>query len=118
MVFVFHIFVQPPLLFEASAMRKLETTPGYQEVRGRFDRAFEARREAAALRASTTHRVFARAIRPRDLLVRADGRQRSATSRRASKARSNRPLTSCSLASSPACASHWLRKAAAGGARR
>jgi Na+/proline symporter len=47
MVFVFYIFERPPVLFEAPAMRKLEAAGSYTEVQGRFDRAFEARRQAA-----------------------------------------------------------------------
>ena len=47
MVFVFYIFERPPVLFEAPAMRKLEAAGAYAEVQGRFDRAFEARRQAA-----------------------------------------------------------------------
>jgi len=47
MVFVFYIFERPPLLFEKPAMVKLEGSAGYEGVKSRFDRAFEARREAA-----------------------------------------------------------------------
>jgi Na+/proline symporter len=47
MVFVFYIFERPPVLFERPAMVKLETVGQYPAVKTRFDRAFEARREAA-----------------------------------------------------------------------
>src|SRR5438128_1630110 len=47
MVFVFYIFERPPLLFEAPALRKLEATASYAGVEGRFEKAFDARREAA-----------------------------------------------------------------------
>src|SRR6185369_76513 len=47
MVFVFYIFERPPLLFERPAMVKLEGSARYAGVKSRFDRAFEARREAA-----------------------------------------------------------------------
>src|SRR6266481_3259277 len=47
MVFVFYIFERPPLLFEAPAMRRLESAGEYPSVKARFDQAFEARREAA-----------------------------------------------------------------------
>jgi len=47
MVFVFYIFEPPPLLFEQPAMQRLEATGAYPAVKNRFDRAFEARREAA-----------------------------------------------------------------------
>jgi Na+(H+)/acetate symporter ActP len=47
MVFVFYIFERPPLLFEKPALQKLEMAGGYSDVKTRFDRAFDARREAA-----------------------------------------------------------------------
>src|SRR6185295_10367992 len=47
MVFVFYIFERPPVLFESPAMVKLEASGGYSGVKARFDRAFDARREAA-----------------------------------------------------------------------
>src|SRR5579872_5196391 len=47
MVFVFYVFERPPLIFEKPAMQKLETASGYSEVKTRFDRAFDARRDAA-----------------------------------------------------------------------
>ena len=47
MVFVFYIFERPPVLFERPAMVKLEAAGEYPAVKTRFDRAFEARREAA-----------------------------------------------------------------------
>ncbi len=47
MVFVFYIFERPPLIFEKPAMQRLETASGYSAVKIRFDRAFDARRDAA-----------------------------------------------------------------------
>jgi len=47
MVFVFYIFERPPLLFEKPALQKLEMAGGYSDVKTRYDRAFDARREAA-----------------------------------------------------------------------
>src|SRR5260221_4598701 len=47
MVFVFYIFERPPVLFERPAMLRLEAAGAYPAVKNRFDRAFEARREAA-----------------------------------------------------------------------
>jgi len=48
MVFVFYIFERPPLLFERPAMQRLEAAGAYPQVKTRYDRAFEARRDAAA----------------------------------------------------------------------
>jgi Na+/proline symporter len=45
MVFVFYIFERPPLVFEPAAMRAIAGNA--HAVQARFDRAFEARREAA-----------------------------------------------------------------------
>ncbi|PYT29802.1 MAG: sodium:solute symporter [Acidobacteria bacterium] len=50
MVFVFFIFVRPPLLFQPIAMRDLESSqvqPRYAPISAQFDRAFDERREAA-----------------------------------------------------------------------
>ena len=50
MVFVFFLFVQPPLLFQPVAMQHLQS-PGlraeYESIGSRFDRAFEHRKQAA-----------------------------------------------------------------------
>src|SRR5206468_2344209 len=43
----FYIFERPPLLFERPAMQRLEGAGAYPAVKNRFERAFEARREAA-----------------------------------------------------------------------
>jgi Na+/proline symporter len=47
MVFVFYLFIQPPMLFEKNAMKTVSALPGYTEVQGRFDAAWQ-RRQAAA----------------------------------------------------------------------
>ncbi|MFN3324931.1 MAG: sodium:solute symporter [Bryobacteraceae bacterium] len=50
MVFVFHIFVQPPLLFQRGELEKIqapEFRTEYAPVEQRFSEAFTARREAA-----------------------------------------------------------------------
>lgn len=51
MVFVFFTFERPPLLFEESALRQIESgamRAQYAPVKARYDRAFERRRQAAA----------------------------------------------------------------------
>ncbi len=47
MVFVFYLFIQPPMLFEKNAMKVLSTQPGYSQVQGRFDAAWQRRQKAA-----------------------------------------------------------------------
>ena len=47
MVFVFFVFEKPPILFQAPAVRQIQSAPGYAEIAARYDRAFELRREAA-----------------------------------------------------------------------
>src|SRR5579863_8005325 len=47
MVFVFFVFVRPPLLFHPVEMEALKARPEYAEVKERFDRAFDARQLAA-----------------------------------------------------------------------
>lgn len=50
MVFVFYVYVQPPVIFNPQAMAALERHQGYAELHAQYDAAF-ARRRAAALRA-------------------------------------------------------------------
>ncbi|MDQ1469771.1 MAG: hypothetical protein QOJ99_1251, partial [Bryobacterales bacterium] len=47
MVFVFYLFIQPPMLFEKNAMQTLSTQPGYSAVQSRFDAAWRRRQKAA-----------------------------------------------------------------------
>lgn len=46
MVFVFYLFVQPPLLFQSPALKVLQSSSAYSRVQERYDRAFAARRVA------------------------------------------------------------------------
>ena len=46
-VFVFFTFEKPPLLFHPQNLERLRTAPGFSAVQGRFDEAFEHRRQAA-----------------------------------------------------------------------
>jgi Na+/proline symporter len=47
MVFVFYVFVQPPLLFEKAQMARIESSGGYPQVQSQFDRGMAERRRAA-----------------------------------------------------------------------
>jgi Na+/proline symporter len=47
MVFVFYLFAQPPMLFEKTAMKAIQTQPGYSAVQGEFDAAWQKREKAA-----------------------------------------------------------------------
>src|SRR5215469_4744816 len=47
MVFVFYLFVQPPLLFQRAELARIESIEGYQPVARDFQSAFEERRAAA-----------------------------------------------------------------------
>jgi Na+/proline symporter len=47
MVFVFYLFIPPPMMFEKNAMRALETQPAYSQVQTRYDDAWGKRRKAA-----------------------------------------------------------------------
>jgi Na+/proline symporter len=47
MVFVFHIFVAPPVLFQQTELRRIESLPGFSPIREDYDRAFEHRKQAA-----------------------------------------------------------------------
>jgi Na+/proline symporter len=48
MVFVFHLFVQPPILFERSEMERIRTAEAYRPIAERYQQAFDRRRDAAA----------------------------------------------------------------------
>jgi SSS family transporter len=47
MVFVFYLFIQPPMLFEKNAMRSVAAQPQYAAVEGRFETAWLKRKAAA-----------------------------------------------------------------------
>lgn len=50
MVFVFYVYEKPPLLFEKTELRRIQTSAAsaeYETVEARYDDAFERRREAA-----------------------------------------------------------------------
>ena len=48
MVFVFHTYEKPPVLFKQDEMAKLQQQAGFSAVQQKFDAAWEARRAAAA----------------------------------------------------------------------
>src|SRR6516162_9715990 len=47
MVFVFYLFVQPPLLFQQLELKRIAATPEFPAVSERYRQAFERRRNAA-----------------------------------------------------------------------
>ena len=47
MVFVFHLFVQPPLLFQHAELSRIMRADGYPQVTTDYNQAFERRRNAA-----------------------------------------------------------------------
>ncbi len=47
MVFVFYIFVQPPVLFQRSELARIERSGGYTQVAGAYQQAFDQRKAAA-----------------------------------------------------------------------
>jgi len=60
MVFVFYLFVQPPLLFQRAELARIESSAAFQPVAGDYQRAFENRR-ASALALTAAHRAGNRA---------------------------------------------------------
>jgi len=48
MVFVFYVFVQPPVLFKESALRSIQAAGGYAPMAAEYRSAFERRRDAAS----------------------------------------------------------------------
>jgi Na+/proline symporter len=47
MVFVFYLFVQPPLLFQKAELQRIERLSEFRPMRDSYDRAFEHRHQAA-----------------------------------------------------------------------
>ncbi len=47
MVFVFHLFVQPPILFEAAAAERIQLSSAYRPLADNYSQAFDRRRQAA-----------------------------------------------------------------------
>jgi Na+/proline symporter len=47
MVFVFYLFVQPPVLFQQTELARIEGTAAFSSLQNRYDEAFGRRREAA-----------------------------------------------------------------------
>ena len=47
MVYVFYLFVQPPVLFEQSELDRIQASRAYPAVGGSYERAFARRRQAA-----------------------------------------------------------------------
>jgi Na+(H+)/acetate symporter ActP len=56
MVFVFYLFVQPPLLFERAQLDRIRANPGYTQVAKSFEDG-AARRREAALALAAAHRA-------------------------------------------------------------
>jgi len=55
MVFVFHLFVQPPVLFQHAELARIQTSAAYAPVAGEYSRAFEERRQAAMALVNAHH---------------------------------------------------------------
>jgi SSS family transporter len=56
MVFVFCIFVKPPVIFQQVDLEKIQTRQEYAPISEQYDRAFESRREAARRLVEARHR--------------------------------------------------------------
>ena len=55
MVFVFYIFERPPVLFEPIELKRIESKPGFDNVRQKYEAAFDRRKTAAQDYLSATH---------------------------------------------------------------
>ncbi len=56
MVFVFYLFVQPPLLFQHAELSRIETRSEFAPIQEDYSRAFERRRDAANTLVEAHHR--------------------------------------------------------------
>jgi Na+/proline symporter len=68
MVFVFYLFVQPPLLFERAQLERIQSTAEYAQVAKSFEMAANERREAA-LALAAAHRAGDAPARDRELVA-------------------------------------------------
>jgi len=55
MVFVFHLFIQPPLLFQPAELGRIQVTADYPPLATEYAKAFEERRQAAIALAASRH---------------------------------------------------------------
>ena len=56
MVFVFYLFVQPPVLFQRTVLGRIESDPAFAPVQAQYESGFERRRDAA-LKLAEAHRA-------------------------------------------------------------
>ncbi|MDE3195406.1 MAG: sodium:solute symporter [Acidobacteriota bacterium] len=47
LVFVFYLFVEPPMMFQKDSLKAIASKPGYSAIQKDFDRAWQHRKEAA-----------------------------------------------------------------------
>jgi Na+/proline symporter len=85
MVFVFYLFVQPPVLFEHSELARIQSTAAFSPLQNRYSEAFDRRREAA-MRLIEAHRAGDRPTERRQVAeYRAAQRDLDATRNQASR---------------------------------
>src|SRR5664280_3391257 len=65
MVFVFYLFVQPPVLFQRAELGRIERTGEFQPLAEQYNRAFEDRRQAALALVEAHHARDAAAVASR-----------------------------------------------------
>jgi len=56
MVFVFYLFIQPPMLFQHAELTRIQSAPEYSTLSAEYERAFAQRRDSA-LALATAHRA-------------------------------------------------------------
>ncbi|HJT87587.1 MAG TPA: hypothetical protein VJ732_07015, partial [Bryobacteraceae bacterium] len=83
MVFVFYLFVQPPVLFKQTSLATIEQAAAYQPLAAQYTRAFERRREAALALVEAHHTGDPRLERLRIADYRAAQRELDVTRRQA-----------------------------------
>jgi len=55
MVFVFYLFVEPPVLFQHAELTRIQTMAGFQPIQAQYQQAFEHRRHVALALAQAHH---------------------------------------------------------------
>ncbi len=75
MVFVFYLFAQPPMLFQKTALRAIQTRPEYAQAQRGFDTAWRQREQAAEALNAARKRDDAAALRASVQAYRASQRE-------------------------------------------
>ena len=85
MVFVFYLFISPPVLFEQAELSRIQSTNAYGPVEAQYEQAFNQRRQAAMALVEAHRAKNARAQAQQEAAYRAAQREMDSSRERASQ---------------------------------